>query len=85
MPVFGAQVGHLNLPRVPDLSEIIGFVHRNILAQDTPTATLVRRVPSSATSSSAASTCSDNSTGDTCAKPTNTSLGLPIGLGVAYA
>lgn len=84
MPVFGGQVGHLNLPRVPDLSEIVSFVHRNILTQDTPTATLIRRDPSSATSS-AASTCSDSSAGDTCAKPTNTSLGLPIGLGVAYA
>lgn len=81
MPIFGAKVGHLNLPRVPDLSEIVDFVHRNVLIQDTPTATLARRDPSSATSTS---TCTDNGTADTCAKPTNTSLGLPIGLGVAY-
>jgi len=84
MPVFGAQVGHLNLPRVADLSEIIDFVQRNVLAKDTPTVTLARRVPSSATATST-STCTDNGTANTCAKPTNTSLGLPIGLGVAYA
>lgn len=85
MPVFGAQAGHLNLPRVPHLSEIVGFVHRNVLAQDAPTATLVRRTPASAPSSAATAACTDSSMADTCAKPTDTSLGLPIGLGVAYA
>lgn len=85
MPNLGPLGGHLNLPRVPDLSEIIGFVHRNILAPENPSVTLVRRIPQTTSSSGSAATtsCSNNPNADTCAKPTDISLALPIGLGVA--
>ena len=84
MPYIGALGGHLNLPRLPELSEILGFVQRNILAPDAPSGTLLRRSPNPTSAPASATTsCVNDANDDTCQKPTDTSLGLPIGLGVA--